>query len=86
MTTIGMSQEPTVALEFGVRAHRLIDQFLARQKDCPERAWESVAELQELLEQLQSIYPPRTFRRDGLAGPKLPKESLPIATRFRSKP
>jgi hypothetical protein len=44
-------------------AHQLIDQFLTRQRECPDRAWECVAELQQLVEQLRSCYPARTFRR-----------------------
>ncbi|HTT75050.1 MAG TPA: helix-turn-helix domain-containing protein [Candidatus Binataceae bacterium] len=62
--TNSLSHEPLQVLELVERAHRIIDEFLAKRKDTPDRAWESVTELHELLDQLQSICPPRTFRRD----------------------
>ena len=43
------------------QAHDLIDQFLRQVKEEPERAWESVAELQQLLDQIREFYPARAF-------------------------
>ena len=67
MATISLSQEPRTVLELGERAHRIIDEFLAKHRDSPDCAWESVIELHELLDELQTICPPRTFRRDEIA-------------------
>jgi hypothetical protein len=77
MAAIGLSQESRRVGDRGEHAHQLIDQFIARQTDDPERSWESLVELQALMEQLRSICPPRTFRRNALTptavGPKCAK-------------
>jgi hypothetical protein len=65
MAATGLFKESRQVLELGERAHQLIDQFIARQTDDPERSWESLVELQALIEQLRSICPPRTFRRNA---------------------
>jgi hypothetical protein len=63
MASFESSQRRSMLLDQTERAHKLIDQFLTRTLDQPERAWESVAELQQLMEQLQALYPAKTFRR-----------------------
>ena len=67
MAAIGLSQESRRVVDLGEHAHQLIDQFIARQTNDPERSWESLVELQALIEQLQSICPPKTFRRNVVA-------------------
>jgi hypothetical protein len=51
------------AVRLITEAHRLIDEFQARQMECPERAWESVVQLQELLRQFQLLRPAPAFRK-----------------------
>jgi hypothetical protein len=43
-------------------AQALLNQFVLNQQQCPERAWESLAELRGVIGQLQELYPFRTFR------------------------
>jgi hypothetical protein len=49
-------------LALAAQAHSLLNQFALDQEQRPERAWESLAELQELLDQLRAMYPFRAFR------------------------
>jgi hypothetical protein len=51
-------QQLTLLVE---RAHQL-HQFAINSSEHPEQAWESVADLCELLDQLQQVYPPKFFR------------------------
>ena len=43
-------------------AQALLDQFVLDQQQCPERAWEALAELRSVIGQLQELYPFRAFR------------------------
>jgi hypothetical protein len=62
MAALTLSDRQSRLLAITTQAHALIDQFLTREKECPDRAWEPVVELQQLLEQLQALYPAKTFR------------------------
>jgi hypothetical protein len=69
--TAAVIQRALQTVELGKQAHRLIDEFLIREKDDPDRAWESMVELRELIDQLSDICPPRAFRS------KLRKDLVP---------
>jgi hypothetical protein len=43
-------------------AQALLNQFGLDQQQCPERAWEALAELCGVISQLQELYPFRAFR------------------------
>lgn len=57
--------EPTPVAE-AVRlvdeARKLIAEFLRRERNCPDRAWESVVQLKALVVQLQELRPAHSFR------------------------
>ena len=44
------------------QAQALLNQFVLDQQQCPERAWEALAELCGVIGQLQELYPFRAFR------------------------
>jgi hypothetical protein len=49
-------------LRIAKEAHQLINEFIKREAECPDRAWESVAQLKELVAQLQELRPAHAFR------------------------
>ncbi len=40
----------------------LLKQFLVQQDETPNSAWEILVDMQEMLDQLRRLHPPRTFR------------------------
>jgi hypothetical protein len=59
---MALIQAEGLAANLTQQAQVLLNQFKLDQEQCPERAWESLADLRELLGQLQELYPFSAFR------------------------
>ena len=44
----------------------LLKQFLVQNNETPNSAWETLVDVQEMLDQLRRLHPPRTFRAGHL--------------------
>ena len=51
---VPVQSEQWHVLAMADQAHLLIDQFVMRENVCPERAWEALADLQLVLDQLRA--------------------------------
>jgi hypothetical protein len=61
---VPLEQKPRDVLELSQRAQFVMKQFMEDQKNCPERAWEPLVELRELIDELLATFPPSAFRRN----------------------
>jgi hypothetical protein len=52
-----------LALTMTQRARALLDEFQLDQQECPEDAWESLADLRQVICELTHLFPARSFRR-----------------------
>ena len=57
-----LSQSEALVSSMTQQAQALLNQFVLDQQQCPERAWQALAELRGVLGQLQELYPFRAFR------------------------
>jgi len=54
------------------QAHTLLAQFETLEGKHPDRGWELVGQLQQILNRMREIWPPRVFMPPGRVNPKAP--------------